>query len=95
MEQAYTNKSIHRTGTERNSNKLQQIFELEAPLGHHLDISLKIKCTYFFQMPGFGTSKISPVAQTKDKSEAKTRQNQTLWGSGFRVARYPGPVVRG
>jgi hypothetical protein len=41
------------------------------------------------------TSKISPVPKTKEKSEAETRRNQALWGSGFRLARYPGPVLRG
>jgi hypothetical protein len=41
------------------------------------------------------TSKISPVPKTKENTEANTRQNQALWGSGFRLARYPGPVLRG
>jgi hypothetical protein len=53
------------------------------------------KCKQFFQMFGFGTSKISPVANTKEKRNAKTRQNQALWSSGFRLAWYPSPVVRG
>jgi hypothetical protein len=47
-------------------------------------------------MFGFGTSKNSPVAKNNKKTGAKTgakkRQNQALWGSGFRLARYPSPV---